>query len=810
MGKSQPTANINGYEYYQTIAVVVSRGPVKRIRRIWFDNDVVYDDRPEQAGWSGRPATADGRRPSLAAYLVLANIEVYLGTQTQDASPTLEALIGTDDCPAYRGRVLVVFKDLPIHKFGGRAPSMSFEVESEGTDANGRMDLDDVVNDIMDQAGDPSAGIPGIPAGNRDLTALAGLKVDGMVLSQRAEARQHMATLQDAYMFDFVDVDYKLKAVLRGGNPVGTIDTSHLGAGTPDPQADLFQLTRGQQLETPQKVDVVYHSQAIDFQTFTQSTSREATLVRKAEQLTLPVVMTETNAMAIARRYLAMRQLQRDTMKVCLPWRYIAWTPTDVVNMPMPSGVVQRFKIVKQLVGLFGHIEFTMVPDDPDIYTLTGDGSAPPNGGGGGVTEAYAPVIYAGDLNALVPTSDASFDGCSLITVVATARTGWPGAKVMNQAGIRDIGGQLQTLINSHAVRGTIGRLTGTLAAYTGPNVWDTTSVLTFQLERVYGAYGTAAGANTGNGILEMQDPTTGSGVMAGNYQVLMLSATSFRVYDPLGFTVALGTVGTVFSNEVRFKITAGSTAFVNGDSFTITVAEVGGVKGTPPAGATDLDVLNGANVLVVGGEIVQYVSALDLGNDTYQLTRLLRGRRGTEYLAREVKAAGTMVALLTEDTALRFKANLSEVGGTKTLHAFDVGKAGADYTNTPTTSVQLVGNARKPWGPGNLAVVREPDDDLAFTWKYRSRWGDELANGGSGTVPLGESTELYDIEVWDDTYTTLIRSATGLTSPTWTYTAAMQATDMIDVPSTLGIKLYQVSPLVGRGHPTIETVGPV
>ena len=802
MGKAAG-GEVSQYEYLQTVGIIICLGPIKRIRRIWFDNDVVYDDRPEQSGWSSRPMTADGRRPSLASYLRSENIEVGLGTQTQAASTFLEALIGTADCPAERGRARIVWKDLPIHKFGGRLPQMSFEIESADADANGKSDLVYILNDLIDLAGNPDDGIPGIPSSARDFSELSGIKVDGFVLNQRQEARQVIQPLQDAFMFDLVEVDYKLVAVKRGGAAVGTIDEKHLGCGTPDPQPVPFELIRGQQMETPQRVDVSYASAAIDFQTFTQSTTREANRVRRSETLNLPVVMSETAAMAVARQKLAMSQIRRDTMKVCLPFRYIAWTPGCNVNMPMGDGTVQLFQITKQLVGLFGHIEFRMVPEDPDIYTITGDGAAPPAGGGGSVSEAYPPIIYAADLNSLVNTADASFDGCNLVTVVATARTGWPGANVRNP-GIKDLGGVKQTVITQNAVGGTIGNLYGSLAQWRGPNVWDTTSTLYFQMASVYSASATAASGNTGNGIIEMQDPSTSGGVFAGTYTATFTSSTAFVVEDPTSAVVGTGSVGSTFSTEVCFKITAGSTAFATGDEFSILVTAAGLVNGPAPMGSTDLDVLNGANVLVVNGEIIQFVSALDMGNGAYQLTRLLRGRRGTEHIAWDGHASGSTVAILGLSSAQRFKANLSEVGTTFALNAFDSDKANASYSNTPQVSVQLAGNVRKPWAPGALVPLRNVGtNDLALTWVYRSRWGDELANGGTGIAQLGESTELYDIEVWDSTFTTLKRTVAGLTAPAWTYTAAMQVTDFGAAPqSPVGIIVYQVSPLVGRGFP--------
>lgn len=101
------------------------------------------------------------------------------------------------------------------------------------------------------------------------------------------------------------------------------------------------------------------------------------------------------------------------------------------------------------------------------------------------------------------------------------------------------------------------------------------------------GAITSAANAgNTGNGT--MSAAVGGANVQPGAYAVEFTSATAFRVVDPDGNEVGLGKVGTAFAGEVAFTITAGGTAFVNGDGFTITVAS-GSQKYTPvkPA-ATD------------------------------------------------------------------------------------------------------------------------------------------------------------------------------------------------------------------------------
>jgi Bacteriophage lambda head decoration protein D len=80
-----------------------------------------------------------------------------------------------------------------------------------------------------------------------------------------------------------------------------------------------------------------------------------------------------------------------------------------------------------------------------------------------------------------------------------------------------------------------------------------------------------ANAGNTGNGT--MSAVTDQVGIQVGAYAVEFIAATKFNVNDPLGNLVAEGTTGVAFANQVGFTITAGGTAFVAGDGFTITVA---------------------------------------------------------------------------------------------------------------------------------------------------------------------------------------------------------------------------------------------
>jgi hypothetical protein len=69
----------------------------------------------------------------------------------------------------------------------------------------------------------------------------------------------------------------------------------------------------------------------------------------------------------------------------------------------------------------------------------------------------------------------------------------------------------------------------------------------------------------------------------------------------------------------------------------------------------------------------------------------------------------------------------------------------------------------------------------------------------GVGDVPLGEVTESYEVDIYDGTGTTVLRTLTSITTDV-TYTSANITTDFGTPPATLIISVYQMSGAVGRG----------
>lgn len=102
-------------------------------------------------------------------------------------------------------------------------------------------------------------------------------------------------------------------------------------------------------------------------------------------------------------------------------------------------------------------------------------------------------------------------------------------------------------------------------------------------------------GANTGNGTCTQV--YGGPDAVAENITITFTSASAFGVTGSVSGAKAAGTVGTLYSNSIiEFMITAGSAAFINGDTIVIvttarTYADVSGGAFTGLTGAAQASI---------------------------------------------------------------------------------------------------------------------------------------------------------------------------------------------------------------------------
>lgn len=212
--------------------------------------------------------------------------------------------------------------------------------------------------------------------------------------------------------------------------------------------------------------------------------------------------------------------------------------------------------------------------------------------------------------------------------------------------------------------------------------------------------------------------------------------------------------------------------------------------------GTTDLNVLNGANMLLYGDEIIQFANAVNNGDGSFTISRLLRGRRGTEWACGDHVNDEEVIVL---DDAQHMGQPLSMLEALRYYRGVTVGQ---DVSEAASQTFTITGMDLMPYAPVHIEGTRP--SDLVITWVRRTRIGGDWLDG-VGDVPLSEASELYDVEIMDGV--DVVRTFSDLTSPTVTYTVAQQTTDFGSPPATVDVRVYQKSAIVGRGFTGTATL---
>lgn len=206
----------------------------------------------------------------------------------------------------------------------------------------------------------------------------------------------------------------------------------------------------------------------------------------------------------------------------------------------------------------------------------------------------------------------------------------------------------------------------------------------------------------------------------------------------------------------------------------------------------TLLAMRNGANAALLGNEIIKFRTATLNADGSYTLSGLLRGRKGSPTSGH---AIGERFVLLTSSAVRRIDMATAEIGMERLYKAVTIGDSLASartiaFTNNATGLECLPGV--------QIGGGRDAAGNLTGKWIRRTRIGGEWRNYVDAAI--GEATESYEIEIWNSTFTTLKRTITGLSLPTFTYSAADQTTDFGGTQATVYVRAYQLSATVGRG----------
>ncbi len=234
-----------------------------------------------------------------------------------------------------------------------------------------------------------------------------------------------------------------------------------------------------------------------------------------------------------------------------------------------------------------------------------------------------------------------------------------------------------------------------------------------------------------------------------------------------------------------------GGNVFDEGNSVEVSVG-----SGQALASADHVAVLNGANAAILGDEVIQFRTATLAGTHRYRLSGLLRGRLGTEW-AMASHAIGERFVLLDPGRVYRVPIISSEIGLERLYKAVTFGEY-LDQTEAKRFTYRGVN--LKCLAPVHLRIGKTNGGDVHIAWIRRTRIGGAWRDFVEAS--LGETAELYDVEIWDATFTTLKRTFSGLTSSSLIYTSSQITADFGGEGNLIGVRVYQLSSLAGRGYP--------
>ncbi|MEO0679012.1 MAG: glycoside hydrolase/phage tail family protein [Pseudomonadota bacterium] len=220
------------------------------------------------------------------------------------------------------------------------------------------------------------------------------------------------------------------------------------------------------------------------------------------------------------------------------------------------------------------------------------------------------------------------------------------------------------------------------------------------------------------------------------------------------------------------------------------------------PVSRPEGDVLAGANAIALhhpsGWEVIQFRDAELIGADTWRLTGLLRGQRGTEFVRHASgRVAGARVVAL-DAGVIPVDMTPGQIGRS---YWWKWGPAGEDPagTNFRTRAHAFAGVGRRPFAPAQFEARPDGVGGWSLSWVRRSRID---GDGWGGEVPLGETEERYRVQIGPEA-DPLRSKFTGETS--WTWTAADIAAD--GAAGTVSVRVAQKSETWGWGPAATLTV---
>lgn len=190
--------------------------------------------------------------------------------------------------------------------------------------------------------------------------------------------------------------------------------------------------------------------------------------------------------------------------------------------------------------------------------------------------------------------------------------------------------------------------------------------------------------------------------------------------------------------------------------------------------------------------EIIQFLNANLIGENTYELSGFLRAQGGTEDALDQPASTGADFILIDEALA---QANLTlEEVGLELNWRYGPAQYTLGHPSFQTETISFTKRGMKPFSPVHIKGQNN-NGDVLISWIRRSRIGGD--SWELNEIPLGEEMESYVVDIMSGE--TVVRTLQA-TSPQVTYSEADQISDWGTIQASYTIRVYQLSEIYGRG----------
>jgi hypothetical protein len=251
----------------------------------------------------------------------------------------------------------------------------------------------------------------GLDVADFDVSAFTGDIIPGFTLNREGDLRSAVDIVRRHQMADFIEEDWIIKGVKRGGAVEATIPADRIGQRSFDPNKPHVQRESVRAEELPMRMAFRYRNKDLDYAIDVDSDKRmrlpDPTVVTRQEFIEmLSIAETSTVMKQLAARWLWTMWNEAGRLTTRLPHEFLRLSPTDVIELNV-FGETIRARLANLTWGAGWFLDIMAVEEDVRDYVSTiiggpGSGFIPPfipDGLDTGLILLDAPLLSLSDLN---------------------------------------------------------------------------------------------------------------------------------------------------------------------------------------------------------------------------------------------------------------------------------------------------------------------------------------------------------------------------------------------------------------------------